>query len=384
MSNIILPDFFGLFRNLDKQVYLVGGAVRDLLLGKKVNDFDFVCKCKIEDFFKVGESFFKEFFHVKPFLIGRDFPPTLRAVIKKKRLTIDFTLLINDFKLDALRRDFKINAIFFDLKEKKVIDPLNGLKDIEDRKINVCSNNSFKDDPVRLLRAIRFLGSLENFKLTKNTYILIKRDSELIVSSAKERIREEFDKIIEMENFFLLLKYLDKTNILMKIFPCYFTKYFNMIKKLKIIPYNERGLYIYSLFLTSTPIEQSLLKFSNKEKKIIKFLLKGVSLINSFNDDIEIKKFILKNYYYIEYLIKFCEIIGLKKNLYYIKKNYEIFNLKKEIILSIINGNDIKELGINEGRIIGKILEEVRLLTFMGKIKNKDEAIEYIKNYAKK
>ena len=203
---------------IPENIFLVGGTVRDFLLEKKINDFDFVLKTHENDFQDDASKFLKKNFNKTGFLIGKVYPPTMRVVLRTGE-HIDITLMIGDFREDALRRDFTINAIYSDLNFKRIIDPLNGKHDIVNKKIRITSDKSFSDDPLRLLRAVRFLGQLDDFTISKDTYNQILNNKKLIIKVSVERIREELEKIFLTEKRFILLKHLQKTGLLFEIFP---------------------------------------------------------------------------------------------------------------------------------------------------------------------
>ena len=154
-------------------IYLVGGAVRDTLLGIEVLERDWVVVGGTENDLK--RNGYKK--------IGKDFPVFLHpdskeeyALARKERKSglghkafefeFDSSVTLEE---DLLRRDLTINAIAQD-EEGKLIDPYNGIKDIENKVIRKVSS-SFKEDPLRVLRAARFASKLNflQFKIEKDT-----------------------------------------------------------------------------------------------------------------------------------------------------------------------------------------------------------------------
>ena len=163
----LMAELLPFFSSRKEQVYLVGGYLRDLLLGKISSDVDFVVVGNVPSFAKTladgrGYSFF----------VLDKIQGTSRVVVKEKETvrTVDFAALrgktITD---DLLLRDFTINAMAFDIQafiEKRkvsfpedLIDPVGGWTDLNKGIIQVVSNAAFMDDPVRLLRAFRFSSS---------------------------------------------------------------------------------------------------------------------------------------------------------------------------------------------------------------------------------
>ncbi len=358
-----------------ENVYLVGGAVRDFLLKRKIKDIDFVCICNEREFESFALEFFKKNFKVKPFLFGKKHPLTYRAV--KSGITIDLTILEKDFDYDAKRRDFTINSIYYDFKSKNFIDPLNGIEDIKKKIIKNSSEYSFQNDPLRILRAFRFFAVLDDFKIEKTTIVNCKKYKRLLKKVAAERIREEIEKIILSDKSYIVFKNLKNLEILEELFN---NIKWNNIILLKKIPKNlnefEKKIFSYALLF---PDEIKKLKLSNKEIKIINEINYKYKELLMLEDENEIKRFIFQNREYIQFIFKFCSLFFTFGKKEIVDKYLKKFISNKKDIFSFINGDDIIQLGFSEGKEIGKILEEVRFLYFKGDISSKNEAISYIK-----
>ena len=197
----------------EAKLYLVGGAVRDLLLERPTKDFDFVVSgldSKIlENFLAtlgqinlVGKSFGVFKFAPKKIkdaeLIDIALPRTEHAGMsggyKDFAVQSDKDLPIEE---DLSRRDFTINALAWDIKNQKLIDEFNGLKDLEDKTIKAIGDSEirFQEDYTRLLRAIRFSCQLD-FMIEAHTLKTIHDKADKIITLPFERINEEFTKII--------------------------------------------------------------------------------------------------------------------------------------------------------------------------------------------
>ena len=148
--------------------YLVGGIVRDLVLGKQTNDIDLVTNA---DSLQIARFLANKF--------GGDFYPLDvdryigRALIEynEQSWTIDVSPTNGDLTANLRRRDFSVNAMAMPLTNistNEIIDPLGGLSDISLKKIRSLSKDVFADDPIRLLRAIRLSGELD-FTLQDDT-----------------------------------------------------------------------------------------------------------------------------------------------------------------------------------------------------------------------
>jgi putative nucleotidyltransferase with HDIG domain len=178
-------------------VWLVGGAVRDALLGRPVHDWDFaVDRDALALARAVGDAVDGAYFPLdatrgtgRVVLTSRDGP----------REEIDFALLRGDtLQEDLSARDFTINAMALDANGA-LIDPLHGAADLEAGLIRVISEQAFRDDPVRLLRAVRLeaeLGSDYDVGIEPWTAALIRRNAALLTHPSAERIRDEFTRTL--------------------------------------------------------------------------------------------------------------------------------------------------------------------------------------------
>lgn len=183
------------------EAYWAGGCVRDMLLGTEPKDFDIVTSAKpeeIEDLLEYTVPIGKKFGVILAIKNGHHFEvATFRSDSGysdgRRPDAIEFT----DAKADACRRDFTINALFYDPTADKIMDYVNGQKDMEEKLIRFIGNpeERIKEDHLRLLRAVRFKNNF-NFQYHPNTYNAIKKHSHLISKISKERIRDEFNKMI--------------------------------------------------------------------------------------------------------------------------------------------------------------------------------------------
>ncbi len=208
-------------------VYIVGGAVRDWLMGFETCDLDFACGNPL----KISSDFSDKI--CGKLLILDELNKIYRVVKKTKNKTynFDFTKLKGKtIQEDLAKRDITINAMALKLKDiasKKItperlknylIDPFGGAEDIKSKTIRLLSEKSVFDDPLRMLRVFRFSSEL-GFCLDNTTRKIIKRRSGLIYKSSKERIREELFKIFLVGDSHRYISLMDKAGLLNKILP---------------------------------------------------------------------------------------------------------------------------------------------------------------------
>ena len=202
--------------------YIVGGAIRDILLGLKPKDVDFATNLPYETL----KTLFSEY---TPKETGKSF-----GVLRIRINDIDYEIakfrediygkeekvtFVDEIKNDLVRRDFTINAMAYNETEG-IIDLYNGQKDIENKVINFVRNAEERiiGDPLRTLRAFRFMSKL-NFSLSKNTIEAIKNQKSLLKNIPEERITIEFSKLLLGENIKNTLTLMKDTGVLEIIIP---------------------------------------------------------------------------------------------------------------------------------------------------------------------
>lgn len=178
-----------------QEMYLVGGAVRDILLNRLSRDLDFALPSKGISLARRVANALKA-----DFMVLDDERDTGRVIVTESdgtRTFLDFaTYRGNSLEEDLRARDFTINAIAFDLHAQTLIDPLNGASDLRAKVIRACSPTSLSDDPVRILRAVRQAAAFE-FKIELETRKAMKQAASLLPSVSPERQRDELFKMLE-------------------------------------------------------------------------------------------------------------------------------------------------------------------------------------------
>ncbi|MCC6146216.1 MAG: CCA tRNA nucleotidyltransferase [Anaerolineaceae bacterium] len=179
-------------------VYLVGGAVRDLLLQYEPHDLDFTMHRNVRSFAKkVADLLGGAFYMLDE---ERDTARVLYNDPKRGRFSIDFASLRGaDIHADLKNRDFTINAMAVAVHDcERLIDPLNGAQDLKDKVLRICSNTALHDDPVRTLRAARLTVQMD-LHITPETLKALRRAVPLLATVTVERRRDELFKILDGE-----------------------------------------------------------------------------------------------------------------------------------------------------------------------------------------
>jgi poly(A) polymerase len=201
--------------------YLVGGFVRDILLGRDTADIDIAVAA---DALSTADK-------VAVALDGKYIPldeenGVARVVLPDGKWQIDFTALHGDIEQDLAHRDFTIDAMAIELDNdfevalnaEKLIDPLNGREDLRRGVVRAVSETVFGDDAARLIRAVRIAAEL-GFNIDSETARLIKRDSPFISDVAGERVREELLRLLVLPGAGQRLAYMDELGLLTALIP---------------------------------------------------------------------------------------------------------------------------------------------------------------------
>jgi poly(A) polymerase len=202
------------------KLYIVGGAVRDWLLKKEIKDIDIVCRNakkltkSIADLNEMTVVAFEK----------KTDEPCYRLFNRDtNEITIDFVEMrginINE---DLKCRDFTINAIAIEIipgnSALTIIDPLGGQNDLKKRLIRLCSNRAIKDDPLRMLRAVRFSAEL-GFTIENDTELSIVQQAFLLNESAPERVMSEMIRIFAVPHSASYIRKMDQLYLLDIVFP---------------------------------------------------------------------------------------------------------------------------------------------------------------------
>lgn len=219
---------FGLFHANGKELYHVGGSVRDMLRGEPPKDFDFATDALPDEttaILKSGGAYVES---VWP--IGEKFG-TIAATVEGQQVEITTyredmssgrhpeVAFVKDIKLDLSRRDFTINSMAMDDKGT-VIDPFGGQADLKEGCIRATGNpfERFQEDPLRMLRAIRFSSKL-GFSIHADTMSAIYEYAHAILNVSRERWLIELTKMLTGEYPGLALEYLKHSRLLGYVLP---------------------------------------------------------------------------------------------------------------------------------------------------------------------
>jgi len=419
------------------KAYIVGGAVRDYLLGYDINDYDIATDAKPEEVTEIFEK-------VIPTGIKYG---TVTLVYNNKNYEIttfrkDFDYINNrkpdkvvyseDIDEDIKRRDFTINSLYCDSKGR-IRDKYSGVKDIKSKIIRTIGNpdERFKEDALRMIRAVRFMATL-GFKIEEKTKNSIVKNHQLIENVSAERIKTEFDRILLSNNPGEGIRTLTDTNLMKYIIPeLYKTVDFDQHSK-----YHDKNVYDHTIAVVeniepkldlrlaallhdiskpeSFTLDEELeghfkghhIKSADKSVEILKRLrydnktIENVRVLIRYHylKDISIKEKGVKRFINNVgkerlddiFKLNIADIKG-KADMRSIDKVYNLQKKCKEILekqepLSIkdlkINGNDIIKTGVKEGRKVGEVLQYLLEKVLENPaLNNRKDLLEITKNY---
>ena len=245
-------DFFrSLFAPFSKRVYLVGGCVRDALLGREIYDYDIevydIEPLKFDELMAgikasgVGKSYF--IYKYKNYDLGLP-----RSESKTGNSHKDFAVsYINDPALASLRRDFTVNAMMMNIFNGEILDFHGGKKDLESKTLRHIDSEKFKEDPLRVLRGVQFSARLD-FSIADDTLELMKTLD--LAHLSKDRINTELIKFFRAKELEKGAFYLFKLSLFKEIFGvqiCENDEFLAELKSARNFVDDER-LFLYMLF----------------------------------------------------------------------------------------------------------------------------------------
>lgn len=242
------------------EAYFVGGCVRDLLSGGEPKDWDITTNATPEQIQKVfSDNFYENNFGTVSVITGSNEESSKVVEITPYRLEGKYTdkrhpdeiKFAKNLEDDLSRRDFTVNAMALALDEEKIIDLFDGQKDLKNKIIRTVDDpeKRFGEDALRLMRAVRFSVQL-SFVIEGKTAQAIKKLASTLEFVSKERIRDEFEKIIMSENAASGVRLLENLGLLKFILPelCQGIGIIGVTKKKKgHIKYEELTVFDHNL-----------------------------------------------------------------------------------------------------------------------------------------
>ena len=273
--------------NSGHETYLVGGCIRDILLGHKPKDFDIATSAtpeQIHKLFKRSRIIGRRFKLVHIMFSARKFIEVATFRAGKVQTSNDGLVLRDNYygtlEDDVFRRDFTVNGLYYDIKKSEVIDYVGGLDDLKALKIKMIGDplERFEEDPVRMIRAVRFRAKL-NANIESQLIEAIQANSQLLVKIPPARLYEEVIKLFHNENSIEIFHELDRLGLLRHLFSQ--TKE-NPFVDSSLINTSERirngnsvtPAFLFAVFLWSA-VNKRFSQISKKNKSRIELMLQA-------------------------------------------------------------------------------------------------------------
>ena len=399
--------------------YLVGGAVRDALLGRKREylDLDFVLPRKaVRTARKLADLYSGGF-------VLLDKKRRIARVVLPEG-TLDFAKQDGEtLEIDLSHRDFTINAIAYDFQSQEIFDPLGGQKDLAEGIMRMISRDNFKSDPLRMLRAYRQAGQL-NFSIEAETRSAIGDLAPMISTVSAERIQTELNHLLSNpggsnwlkdawedglfspwlpkvteENLAKLTQVELLPELLSQTWPDLYAQLQEKVGTVSLSRFNLAKLAtLVSLDPEIAGEELLNLKYSRAEMRTVINSVKFLPLLLSLaTAPLSIRQ---QYVFFRDVLKAFPTLIALTLATAAVREDFEAqtwVELLKPIVnryldpedqvahpTPLIRGKDLIEaLSLHPSRRMGKVLTEIQLARIEGKISTREEAIEFAANWEK-
>jgi len=425
-------QFMDQFTKNKYQIFIVGGAVRNLLLDKEINNWDFATNATPEQILNLfPEAFYNNKYGTVTVMVDKlpfEVTPFRKEGEYNDQRHPDKIEWAKTIEEDLSRRDFTINAIAFD--GKNIVDPYNGQDDIKRKLISAVDepDKRFQEDALRLIRAVRFASEI-GFLIAESTRVSIQKNAHLISKVSWERLRDELFKILASEHPAEGILFLKNLGLLTFILPeldiCFiipqkspkrhhvydvgthlvmalkhcpskdvitrFATLLHDVGKSKTFRRDEKTQLItfYNHEVVGTQIIKKIadrFRLSNEQKdKLVKLVQHHQFTVSELQTDKAVRRFITnlgKEYLQDMLDLRHGDRVGsgakptswrlelFKKRLADVQKQpFKVSDLK-------INGNDVmKILKIKPGRKIGEILNQIFNDVEESRLKNEREVL---------
>ncbi len=415
------------------QAYLVGGCVRDMLMGKRPKDYDVATDARPEQvtgLFRKTLSVGAHFGVIIVRLRGRSYEvATFREEWGYSDGRRPDGVRFSTPKADAKRRDFTINGLFYDPIEDRVIDYVGGRKDLKSGIIRAIGDPEarFMEDKLRMLRAVRF-SSRFGFPIEKKTGLAIIRHAPMILDVSSERIKDEITALL-LDNAAEGIREMDRYGLLDVVLPevadmkgvlqppefhpegDVYEHTLLMLEKMKR-PYSKRAEFVLGVLLhdvgkpdtyklkdrirfdghTERGAEKAekmlhRLRFSNETIRTVTDLVRSHMRFMNVQDmrEAKLKRLLRREDFDLHLELHRLDCLashGDLSNYRYCKKKLKEFGKQEKKLTPprLLTGNDLIRMGFQPGPLFKEILEALEDAQLEGKVTDRDQAVQWVKD----
>lgn len=376
-----------------QRLYLVGGIVRDLLLGRPNFDLDLVVEgdaLKLaQNLAKVSQA--KLTTHKRFGTAKLDYKDSSLDITTARRETYAKpgalpTVTPGTIKDDLFRRDFTINAMAISLNWDNygvLADPHNGKQDLDSGLIRILHKQSFTDDATRILRAIRYEQRL-GFQIEPETLQLLLRDIPMLDTISSERIRYDLELILKEETPETILKRAHQLGVLQKLHPSlkgdgWLARKFEqarlLSKKSQLLP-----LYFSLLIYPLTELEnEQFLSRINPPKKLAQ-VMRNTLQIKKYLSDLSKPSVKPSEIYYLlhGYQPAAIQTNAIATNSPVARRYLQLFLKRLRYVKPLLDGDDLKAMGIPTGPQLGRILKALHQAKLNNEVETKRDEEELV------
>ncbi len=373
------------------KLYMVGGIVRDLLLGRSSLDLDLVVE---GDAIEISRHFAEKVkgkvtFHTR----------FLTATVKWEGWSVDFATArsetyskpgalpaveAGDIVTDLSRRDFTINSLAVDISSGELLDPYNGSEDIQKRIVRVLHEKSFIDDATRIWRAIRYEQRLD-FTLEPDTLRLLKRDINMLNTIGRDRIRHELELVLKEEFPEKAIRRAGNLGVLEKLHPSlqgdnWLTEKF--MKARGVVSPNSPSTELYLTLLAYRLNKDETEEFISRLglRKLQTRTLRDACLVKSRINKISESGLKPGEIYNLLHGLSHTALVAatIATDSSIIIKNINLYLDKLRNVRTALSGKDLEEMGIKPGPRMKEILGKLLQARLDGQVTDRQDEIEMV------
>mgnify|MGYP003607572198 CR=1 FL=1 len=367
-----------IFTNNGHQCFMVGGAVRDQILRKKVFDYDFAVSASVEEMMSLLSS---HNYKVIPTGIKHG---TVTLLMGGSHFELT-TFRGKNLEEDSSKRDFTVNAIYYDPLTNKYFDPQKGKDDLEQKILRFVGKprDRLEEDGLRTLRLFRFISTLD-FEVEKNSLKEAKaKICDSLDAVSVERLHDELIKLLEGKAFYKIV--ISYPEVLTCLLP-----HLEIANDLINLPENRPLLRLASFYHSFQDSDFLRLKFSLKDMKYVSFIVNEQNNLSRTLNRKEVRRLLIRAQ---EAFSHEARLVLEDLLLLSLRRGYQCDELAEELqkeawdYKSPLDGGELQKLlGLNQGKMIGILKDFLLDQVLEGKLasRDKEEARKIIMDYLKK